>query len=140
MDEHEGLGLGGDGLFECFEIEVEGFFVHIDEDRCQTGFRDSQDGSDEGIGRNEDFISLLQTSHLLIGLQREGQGIQAVRHTHTILRTDILGIVLFEPVQSLTLQVPSATYHLCHCLLYLFLMQGCHAFQIKIRYRHTSHS
>ena len=86
----------------------------------------AKNGGDERIGLYKHFVTIVEQSHLFVGSEGEGEGVKSIGHTDAMAGADILGIVLFELLHSLSLQIPAAIHDCCYCLLNLVGMQFGH--------------
>ena len=121
VDNHDGTGARGDGLFDELVVNLQRVDVGLYEDGLETVFRNGKDAGDIGIGRYNDFVALVEDAHLHIGTEDEGEGIEAIATAYAVLGADILGIVLFEATGSLTLEVPPTLQPLVGSMLVGFV-------------------
>src|SRR3712207_308862 len=61
----------------------------------QPVFGDGEDGSDVGVGRNEDFVAVFQLSHFLISPEDEGQSVEPVAASHAMTASDVGRVFVF---------------------------------------------
>ena len=94
--------------------------------RHQPVLGDSEDRGDERVGRHDHLVALVHQAHLDIGAIDERERVETVAHTHTVARTDVRGIALFEAAHLVAQQIPARLSHAQQCLAYLVAMHAVH--------------
>ena len=117
MDDHDGSGARGDGLFDQRIIDLQGFGRRLDQYRLQAALRDSEYRSDIGICRHDDFIALFHHAHLDIGSQDQSQRIEPVATANAVFSPNIGRISLFETTGIVAFEIPTATQHFVSSVL-----------------------
>jgi hypothetical protein len=121
MDYHHSSGTLGDSLLDETVVNLKSIDIRFYENRSETILCNGEDAGDIGIGRYDDFVTLLHKSHFLISTEDERECIKSIATTYAMTCTDILGIVLFEATGSLTLEVPPTLQHLVGSMLVGFV-------------------
>ena len=124
MDYHHRPRLPGQSLFYEPVVNLKGVGRRLHQSGLQSVLADGQDGCDERVGGNDDFVAIPQPSQLLVGTEHEPKGVVAVAAGHAVARADVVGVAGLEVLGGLTLQVPSAPDHSVYSRLYLLSMEG----------------
>jgi hypothetical protein len=92
MHRHDGTCATGDRGRNARRVQVAGAFERLDRDRHGPALADRKPGGDEGVAGDDNFIAGAHAH----GPQREGQGIKAVGHRHTVGGAGKSGELVFE--------------------------------------------
>jgi hypothetical protein len=111
MDYHNSSGTLGDSLLDETVVNLKSIDIRFYENRSETILCNGEDAGDIGIGRYDDFVTLLHKSHFLISTEDERECIKSIATTYTMTCADILGIVLLKTAGSLAFEVPPTLQH-----------------------------
>ena len=119
MDKEYGASTLSDGLLDAVVVNFERVEARLYEHRLQAVFRDGENRGNIGVGRHDDFIAWLHHAHFDVGTINPDERVKAVGATHTMLRADVLGIMLLESLVFFTLKVPARIDDATHRLVNL---------------------
>jgi hypothetical protein len=95
-------------LVWVYQVSV---YVWLYQDRYKSIFRNRQDGSDVGIGRDDDLIPLTHHTHLFVRSKDKDKRIQTVGYTYGVFGSAILGELFLKSFTLTALDIPTAIYH-----------------------------
>ena len=102
VDYHDGTSMRSNSLFyECI-IDLERIDIGFDKDRHKVIFRNREYAGNIRIGRHDNLVAILHGTQFLVCTQYQRQCIQSVATTNAVFSTNILGIVLFKTLRSIT--------------------------------------
>ena len=108
VNNHHSLSALGNGLFDEAVVNLQRVEARLYEHGLQAAVGDGEDGGDEGVGRHNDLVALVQTAHLDVGAQDEPQRVEAVTAADAMSGADVLGVVLLKQPCSLATEIPAA--------------------------------
>ena len=117
-----------------FVVNLVGIYIRLHEHRLQAVLRDSEYGRDVSVRGDYHLVPRLHHAHFDVCTEYPYQGVQPVAAADGILGAYIRGVVGFEPLVLLALEVPPSVDHSRHGLVYLIAVQGGHLLQIKELY------
>ena len=140
MDNHDSLGARGDSLLDERVINQESVETRLYQHRLQAVLRNGENRSDERIGRHDNLVAIAELAHLHICSENQRQSIESISHADAMSRADITGIIVFELLGHLPLEIPAAINHAADSLVNLSGMHRRDTLKGEIRYRHSVHS
>ena len=87
MDDHDGLGVGGDGRFDAARVQVAGFGLHIGKDRSRAAVQGAVGARGETERRCDDLVAWACADGRYGGMQRG----RARCNRHRVLCPDVIG-------------------------------------------------
>ena len=102
VNNHHSLSALCDSLLDEAVVNLQRVKARLYEHGLQMALGDGEDGGNEGVGRHNDLVALMQLSHLDVGTQDEPQRIQAVGAADAMGGADVVGIVLLEAAGGFT--------------------------------------
>ena len=122
MNNHHTLCLRSDCSLNLVNINFKMLKCWLNQDRSQIILCNSKNCCNISISRNNDFITFLENTQLLISTDNQTQSIQSISYCNTLVCTNILSIVFLKLLVFITLQEPATFNNTIGCSLILIAM------------------
>ena len=109
-------------------VNLQRMDIRLHQHRFEVILSNGKDRGNIRISRYDDLVTLLHHAHLLIGTEDKCQGIESIPTPDAVASADILSIMLFEPLRSISFEIPSTLKHISHSLPHLLLVRSIHPF------------